>query len=134
MSPENVQVVRGLVMALNRLDIDAMVNAYYAPQAEFIPAVQAALEGTVYRGSDEIRAYYEEMHGVWDELRVELQDVKDMGDTVAATGCIRARGKTSGAELDNPWGFVFKLTAGKVVWQRNFADPAEALNAVGLEE
>jgi ketosteroid isomerase-like protein len=74
------------------------------------------------------------MDGVWDELRVELQDVKDMGDTVAATGRIRARGKTSGAELDRPWAFVFKLASGKVVWQRNFADPDEALRTVGLEE
>jgi len=130
----NVQIVRGLVEALNRVDIEAMVSDYYASDAEFIPALQAAVEGTVYRGSDQIRAYYEEMNGVWDELRVELQDVRDLGNTVAATRRVRARGKSSGAELDAPWTFAFKLASGKVVWQRNFADHPGALKAVGLEE
>jgi ketosteroid isomerase-like protein len=133
-SQQNVEIVRGLVAALNHVDIEAMVEDFYAPDAEFIPAIQAALEGTTYRGSNQIRAYYEEIFDVWRELRVHLEEVRDLGDTVAATGYIATRGKTSGAELNRPWAFVFKLASGKVVWQQNFASPADALKAVGLEE
>jgi hypothetical protein len=34
-----------------------------------MPALQAALEGTVYRGSDAIRAYYDEINEVFGALR-----------------------------------------------------------------
>jgi hypothetical protein len=58
MSQENVELVRRLVAALNDADVDAMVGDFYSHEAEFVPAMQAALEGTVYRGTDEIRGYY----------------------------------------------------------------------------
>jgi ketosteroid isomerase-like protein len=117
----NVEIVRELVDALNRADVEAMVERYYAPDAEFIPAMQAALEGTVYRGSEQIRAYYEEIYDVWDELRVELDEVCTRGDLVTATGRVRARGKASGVALDGPWAFEFRLAQDKVIWQRNSA-------------
>jgi ketosteroid isomerase-like protein len=133
MSQENVETVRRLVAALNDADVDAMVRDYYTHEAEFIPAVQAAVEGTVYRGTAEIRSYYEEIYSVWDELRVDLDEVTDAGDSVLATGSVTLRGKTSGVELVRPWTFVFELADGKVCWQRNFTDQADALKAVGRE-
>jgi ketosteroid isomerase-like protein len=134
MSQENLEIVRNLVAALNAADVPAMVERFYTPDAEFTPAVQAALEGTVYRGSDQIRGYYEEMYGVWDQLRVDLEDLTDAGDAVLATGSVTVRGKTSGAEVSRPWTFLFELADGMVRRQRNFTDHAEALNAVGLEK
>jgi ketosteroid isomerase-like protein len=133
-SRESVEVVRKLVAALNEADVDAMVADFYTHEAEFIPAVQAALEGTVYRGSDEIRAYYEEIYAVWDRLQVNLEDLRDVGDTVFAAGSLMLRGKASGVELVRPWAFVFRLAGGKICWQRNFTDRGDALKAVGLEE
>jgi len=134
MSQENVEIVRELVAALNSADVDAMVHEFYSRDAEFVPAMQAALEGTVYRGSDQIRAYYTEIYGVWDKLHVQLEDLTDAGAAVLATGSVTMRGKTSGAELARPWTFVFELADGKVRRQRNFTDHAEAIKAVGLEE
>jgi ketosteroid isomerase-like protein len=133
-SQENIETVRGLVAALNAADVDAMVSRFYTQDAEFTPAVQAALEGTVYRGSDEIRAYYREIYGVWDKLRVSLGRLTDVGESVLATGTVTLRGKASGAELVAPWTFLFELANGKVRRQRNFIDRAEALRAAGLEE
>jgi ketosteroid isomerase-like protein len=133
-SQENIEIVRRLVAALNDADVDLMVGRFYTQDAEFAPAVQAALEGTVYRGSDQIRAYYREIYGVWDKLRVSLEHVTDVGDSVLATGSVTLRGKSSGAELVAPWTFLFELADGKVRRQRNFIDRAEALRAVGLEE
>jgi ketosteroid isomerase-like protein len=130
---QNLEIVRSLVAALNARDVDAMVGDFYAPDAEFVPAMQGALEGTVYRGSDEIRAYYDEIYAVWDQLRVDLDDVRQSGDTVFATGSVTLRGKTSGVELVRPWAFVFELAAGRVCRQRNFIDRDGALEAAGLE-
>jgi ketosteroid isomerase-like protein/gamma-glutamylcyclotransferase (GGCT)/AIG2-like uncharacterized protein YtfP len=122
MAQGNVEVIRGLVAALNRMDVDAMVVDFYTPDAEFVPAVQAELEGTVYRGSDAIRAYYDEVREVWEELHVDLDDVREAGGTVIANGSLTLRGRTSGAELVRPWGFVFELENGRVRRQTNFAD------------
>jgi len=134
MARRNIDVVRGLMAALNGRDVDAMVKTFYSPEAEFTPALQAALEGTVYRGSREIRAYYDELYGVWDELRVEVEDLRDLGDTVLGTGRVMARGRSSGVSLDRAWTFAFKLVDGKVVWHRNFLDHADALEALGLAD
>jgi len=134
MSQENVELVRRLVAALNDADVDAMVGDFYSHEAEFVPAMQAALEGTVYRGTDEIRGYYEEIYSVWDGLRVDLDEATGAGEAVVATGFVTLRGKASGVELVRPWTFVFEITKGKVRRQRNFIDHGEALKAVGLEE
>jgi len=134
MSQENVEIVRNLVAALNAADVDSMVARYYTPDAEFKPAVQAALEGTVYRGSGQIRAYYEEIYGIWEKFEVHLADLTERGESVLATGSVTMRGKASGAELVAPWTFVFDLTDGRVRRQRNFTDHADALKAVGLDE
>jgi ketosteroid isomerase-like protein len=130
----NLGVVRGLIAALNRRDVEAMVGEFYTADAEFIPALQAALEGTVYRGSAAIRAYYEEIYDVWEELRVEATDLRGLGDIVLATGRVVARGKASGVALDREWAFAFKLVDRKVVWQRNFFGLAEALRVLGLSD
>jgi ketosteroid isomerase-like protein len=128
----NVEAVQGLIAALNRRDVDALVNKFYSADAEFMPALQAALEGTVYRGSDAIRAYYDEIYEVFGELRFDVTDLRDLGDTVRATGRLVARGKGSGLDLDSPLAVVFRLRNGKVVWQQNFLDPAEVLRSSGI--
>ena len=130
MSHQNVDVVRGLVAALNDRDVDAMVTRFYSPQAEFIPALQAALEGTVYRGSAEIRGYYDELYELWEDFRVDVADISVAQDAVLAIGRVIATGKASGLRLDRTWTFVFKLRNGRVVWHRNFLDDAEAHDAV----
>lgn len=131
MSKENANVVTGLIAALNRRDTEAMVTSYYSPDVEFVPALQAAVEGTIYRGSDEIRAYYDEIYAVMEELRVDLNEIREQGDTLLAAGVVSTRGRGSGVKLQEPWFFVFRLSENKVVWQRNFTDRAEALGAVG---
>jgi ketosteroid isomerase-like protein len=134
MSQANLTLVRDLVASLNAADVEAMVARFYSRDAEFTPAVQAAVEGTVYRGSDQIRAYYEEIYSVWDKLHVDLQELTETGDSVLATGTVTMRGKTSGAELRRPWAFVFELAGGRICRQRNFTDRAAARRAAGLED
>jgi ketosteroid isomerase-like protein len=71
---------------------------------------------------------------VWEDLRVETTEVRDFGETVLATGRVIARGKASGVGLDRSWSFLFRLRDGKVLWHRNFLDPAEARRAAELPD
>jgi ketosteroid isomerase-like protein len=133
MSQENVDAVRRALDGWNRGDVVAWLEPCH-PEVEWFSAIQGRVEGeTVYRGSAELRRFWDEWHSVWD-LTIEVSEIRDLGDTVLALGRIRTRGKTSGIEVESPVGYVFEFDAGLVRKIRAYLDRAEALEAVGLRE
>jgi ketosteroid isomerase-like protein len=80
-----------------------------------------------------MRRFWEEWHSVWD-LAIDVSEIRDLGDTVLALGRIRARGKTSGVDLDEAVGYVFEFDEGLIRKSRAYLDPSEALEAAGLSE
>jgi len=133
-SQENVDVVRACFDGWNRGDFDAWGTDAH-PDIEFFSAVARLTEGrdVAWRGTDEMRQYWDEWHSVWD-LRVQLSEIRDLGETVVAFGTMSTRGKASGAELDSPVAYVFDFDDGRFWRVRAYLDHAEALKAVGLEE
>jgi ketosteroid isomerase-like protein len=69
----------------------------------------------------------------WEELRIEIGEIREVGDQVAAICRLRSRGRTSGVDLDVPIGFVWRFRDGKAVYARSYSEPADALRAAGLE-
>jgi ketosteroid isomerase-like protein len=49
-------------------------------------------------------------------------------------GRLHGRGKTSGADVDSPIGYVIDVKDGKALRYRDYFDPMEALEAAGLRE
>jgi ketosteroid isomerase-like protein len=47
---------------------------------------------------------------------------------------LKARGRESGAPMDQPWAMVITLRNGKLIASHTFIDRSQALNAVGLAE
>jgi ketosteroid isomerase-like protein len=129
-SAENVQIVRGLVEAFNDRDLDAMAQVM-EPGAELYP-LRAQLEGKVYRGYDGLREMLADFDQDWDFVRMDAEEFREAGDQVVVLGRLRARGRTSGVDLDVPMGFVWRLRDGKVVYARSFSEPADALRDAGL--
>jgi ketosteroid isomerase-like protein len=132
MSQENVEVVRAAFDAWNRGDHDTWLAAH-DEEAEFYP-LRAQLEGRSYNGHDGLRRFIVEMAEEWEEVRFELDEVRDVGERVVGFGRIRARGRASGVELDLPLGGVGVVRNNRIVYVRFFSDPAEALEAAGLSE
>ena len=130
MSAENVQIVRGLVEAFNDRDLDAMAQVM-EPGAELYP-LRAQLEGKVYRGYDGLREMLADFDQDWDFVRMDAEEFREAGDQVVVLGRLRARGRTSGVDLDVPMGFVWRLRDGKVAYARSFSEPADALRDAGL--
>jgi ketosteroid isomerase-like protein len=62
------------------------------------------------------------------------QDARDLDECVLITGRQRGRGRASGIEVDSRRACVVALREGVVTELRYFTEPAEALEAVGLEE
>ena len=134
MGQRNVELVRSSLDGWNRGDVDAWLRAAHR-DIEWISEVVTRVEGpeAVYRGTAEMRRYWEEWHSVWD-LTIEVSEIRDLGDTVLALARIRARGDASGIDLERPVAYVFEFHQGLARKVRAYLDPQQALEAVGLAE
>jgi ketosteroid isomerase-like protein len=133
MESPNVELVRKLLEAVNRLDADAMI-ALVADDYEFVP-IMAALEGRVYRGAEGIHAWIAEMETHWEYFECCPLEYHDLGDRVIALGTWHARGLASGVVVDGqPATWLAWLDDGVLRRWRTFTDRGEALAAAGVTE
>jgi ketosteroid isomerase-like protein len=131
MSSENVESMRAVAEAFNRRDVEGL-ERLLAEDAEIVP-IRAALEsGTVYRGPDAAAQWYAAVDASWDELRVEVEDVRDGGDRVLAFGRIRGRGRGSGATIDVQSASVAHFRDGLITRLQHYSNRAEAAEAAEL--
>jgi ketosteroid isomerase-like protein len=134
MSEENVEIVRRSLDAWNRGEFDAWGQDSH-PNIEFFSAITWQAEGdmTAFRGPTEMRQFWDEWHSLWD-LRVDISEIRDLGDTVVALGGMTMRGRASGVPVDSPVAYVFEFEDGLFRTVRAYLNPSEALKAVGLAE
>jgi ketosteroid isomerase-like protein len=90
----NVDIMRTALAAFNNRDgpgFDALLDQH----AEIVP-VRAALEGIIFRGPHAASQYCAAIEESWEELRWEVEDIRDLGGRVIALGHIQGRGRDSG--------------------------------------
>lgn len=94
--------------------------------------VGAFPEVVTYHGPDEVRAFFGEWAGAFDDFGFEAEEMIDAGDSVLV--CLRqwGRGRETGAEVHNRTWQVFDFRDGKVVHCRGYATKQEAQAATGL--
>jgi ketosteroid isomerase-like protein len=133
MSQENVEIVRRFAEGWERQDWDA-IEELADPNVEQHGTVGGVEEGSVRRGSNEIRRDYESVEEMWDEHRVEIQELIDAGDQVVVFHHEYMRGKQSGVELALDAAVLVDVCDGRIVRVQGFMDRAQALKAAGLSE
>ena len=135
MSQANVEIVEKAIEAFNLRDLD-MLAALSDEDVEFVSVMAAVEAGSAtFRGPETWTRYFETMDESWDGWRVEGHEVLDAGDAhVAATFAIVGTGRRSGAPVKHEIGVVYTLRDGRLRRLRSYADPAEALEAVGLRK
>jgi ketosteroid isomerase-like protein len=135
MSQENVEAFTRGLEAGNRGDVETLLEEL-DPEVAWHSALHALLggEATVYRGHDGVREMLRDLYEAFDEIHIEISEIRDLGDRLVAIGRTRARGTASGADVTSPIGFVTELKNGKALSMRGYLDPKEALEAVGLRE
>ena len=129
MSERDVEVVRSGLEAFNRRDLEAVIEMT-DPDAEFIP-LRSLLEGTPYRGHDGVRKFFEDLAEEWDDLRIEGDEWRDLGDRVLVIGHFRARGRGSGVELHSPAAWLVSVRDGKFAYLRAYSNLDEAEREAG---
>jgi ketosteroid isomerase-like protein len=81
-----------------------------------------------------METYLAQISATWEELRILVDEARDLGDGVLVLGRTEGRGRASGVQVDSPIGIAYDLRRGRVSRVRAYLDHAEALKAVGLEE
>jgi ketosteroid isomerase-like protein len=133
MSQKNVEVVRRVIAAFSERDADAAAR-FLHPAIEWQPAGPAGVERTVYRGLEEIAQATDALSEVWDTMRLEEADIRDIGDSVLWLGRIYLKGSGSQLELEQEFAQLFLVRDGQVVQSRAFLTWSDGLEAAGLQE
>jgi ketosteroid isomerase-like protein len=92
-------------------------------------------EQPIYEGIQEARRFIREWTSAFDDWEIEVEALYDAGgDKVVGVLRQRGRSKTSDLPVDMLYAQVFTIRDGRETRMEMYADPAEALKAVGLEQ
>jgi uncharacterized protein len=126
-SEQDVELVRTVFDAINRRDVQAVLDAYH-PDADMSTLTSELVQGKSYRGHTGIREYFSSFADVWEELRLEPEEIHDLGrDRILVVGRWSSRGKESGADVESPAAWLFGIRHGQIVFSRAYRDADEAL-------
>jgi len=126
--PPGIDLVRGLIDALNRGDVDAMLARMH-PDFEWRP-LEASPVASVYRGHEQVRRYVEDWLGTFESLRLELEELTEQGDQVLTIVRGYGRGRASGVQLDSPFCQVWTISGGAALAMEEYATREEGVEAL----
>ena len=136
MSQDNVEAVRRTARAWNTDDLDGFL-AELDPEVEWHPSIEPALEGglTIYRGHDGARRAWDDYRGgAWERLRIEIQETRDLGESVLTLAHMELTARTTGIEFRQEVGQLATFRDGKLATVHDYLSHREALEAAGLSE
>jgi ketosteroid isomerase-like protein len=133
MSQETVEIIRQVYENAGR-DPDLNVDLLDAEAVMDWTASRAPYSG-VYRGRDEIFAFWRIFSDAWEEWNVDLQEVIEIdAETVLCVTLVRARGRGSQIPIEARGAGVWSVRDRKVTRATLYQNKAEALEAVGISE
>jgi ketosteroid isomerase-like protein len=132
MSRDNVELVREGFARWNEGDYDFIFNS--ATRDIELLSRFGSLTGEPYRGHEGVREWLADIQQSFERFNLWLDDVRDLGDEVLAIGGLNLRARGSGLDMKEPMGWVFEFRGGRVARMRFYAQPAQALEAMGLRE
>jgi ketosteroid isomerase-like protein len=124
----DVELVRRILDALNRGDVDSMLAEMH-PDFEWRP-LEASPIARVYRGHEQVRRYVEDWLSTFESVRLELADPLETAGRLVTDVRGRARGRGSGLELDNRFCQVWTVRDGRAAAMEEHATRDEALAAL----
>ena len=136
MSAEEEALVRRAIEAHNRGgdELLAMYDEMFDPELEWHPmtvGVMGAPEGQTYRGREGMERFYAEHAEVFESGTVKVLSVEPAGqDALVVRARSTAKGRTSGAEVDEEISLVYWLREGRIARLRAFRSADQAREAV----
>jgi len=126
-SRENVEIVRSFYGAWAR-EVFPGPQELMDPEIEYVnPA--GAVEPGVRRGIEAFNKAVKKVFEGWESWQMEPERITPLGDQVAVVVRYRARGRSSGVEVEGRESALFTLRDGKVVRYEWFHEPDDAYAA-----
>jgi ketosteroid isomerase-like protein len=129
------RLVRRGYAASSRRDFEVLLLGL-DPGIEYHPSVDLTppdMESVSY-GHDGYLKVWRGWLDAFEDIRLEPEELLDLGDKLLVTIRTRGHGSGSGVAVGREQFQLFHLRRGLVVWQQDFSDRSEALEAAGLRE
>jgi ketosteroid isomerase-like protein len=132
MSQENVEVVEAFFDAYNARNSEA-VDRLLHPDAEITTlSTRAGMPDHWRQGAT--KRYFEQLDEAWTNLRVEVEDYRELGERVVALGVLRGAGVSSQAEVIRDFATVFVIRNSQIAVLDTYDNWKAGLDAAGLRE
>jgi ketosteroid isomerase-like protein len=126
----NAEIVKRGYDAWNRGDISAVLELV-DPHFEWHEASEVPGGGDVYT-REQFESYLRSLGRVWDDFRLEPQELYQAGDHVLVEVLELARGRASGVDVAQRFVHVWTLRGRRACRMRAYLEKGEALEALGL--
>jgi ketosteroid isomerase-like protein len=128
MSQENVEIVRRMYAAFDRGDAEAALSTL---DPEVVIDATHRVDGRIGHGHEGVTTLLREWLGTWDEWHEEVEEIRDLGESVLVVSTQRGRGRGSGIETEHRFAMLYEIRSGKIVRWTIYDDLDEALRAGG---
>jgi ketosteroid isomerase-like protein len=134
MSQENVEKLRRGYEVLNREGVDAVLNLGFIDPDIVVRESQDVPDTDIYCGHDGMRRLLGMFFETFDDVRLESEEFRDLGDRCLVGVRTVGRGKGSGVPIDQVIWHLWWEGSGAANALQIFNDRERALEAVGLSE
>ena len=133
MSQENVERVRRGIDAYNRRDLDGILENW-ATDAVVDWSESRGFDAGVFRGHDEIRAFWQRFLDAFDEVRVEIDDPVAVEDDLLIVENVAYMRGRDGIEVQARSAWLIRFRDGEQTSLTLYQTKQEALEADRLRE
>jgi ketosteroid isomerase-like protein len=131
MTGGNIEIVRRGYDAWNRGDLGAVLELV-DPEFEWEP-VEIPWSGTM-RTRAEFESYLRSLRRIWETFRLELEELREIGDAVLVVVLERARGRASGVEVEQRMVHLWSFRNRRARRMQTFFSIRQALEAAPAPE
>jgi ketosteroid isomerase-like protein len=115
---------RAALADFNNGNVDAFADRF-AEDGEMLP-FRSATEGA-YRGPEGVRVWMRETAELFDHASAQIDEIESRAGEVMLTGSLHLRGKGSGAPVELPVVWVFRLSGEKIAYGRAHTSREDAM-------
>lgn len=132
MSQENVEIARRFYTAWNAENREPAL-AFFADDVVWTPAREDP-DPAPHRGRAGVREFWAQWEELFDDIRIEAEELIEAGDRIVSRLHVTGSGKGSGIDVDQRVYQVVGFRSGSIWRVDEFYDRAEALEAAGLQD
>jgi ketosteroid isomerase-like protein len=123
-----VETVERTIRAFNAGELKPLL-ATFEPEAEWVTTPDFPIAGP-HRGHDGLDRLFRGWWEAWENVSLDLEELREVGEMTLVTGTFRGRARSSGEEVAVDRAWLFEIHNGLIARVLSYHDEAEALEAL----